>query len=167
MAFFRLASVQAILVRVLYTYSMAHPEVSYNQGMGELLATVLYLLHLEQWPAEASTSMTMTTTSSSSSLQVEPLDSSTTSLSPSASFEKLSSSSSDVDDTSYVYVESCAPVTSTDGSDASASAVLDRDAFLKLPPFAGRHASTYSEYVHHCIGAATDAECSGRSLLTH
>lgn len=31
MPYFRDASVQCMLVRILYTYSNAHPEVSYNQ----------------------------------------------------------------------------------------------------------------------------------------
>ncbi|CEG39602.1 tbc1 domain family member 5 q92609 [Plasmopara halstedii] len=48
--FFRDPFVQCVMIRVLYIYSITHSEISYNQGMGDLLATLLYLLHIEQWP---------------------------------------------------------------------------------------------------------------------
>ncbi|KAF0684647.1 Aste57867_23367 [Aphanomyces stellatus] len=54
MHYFREEYVQHLLLRVLYVYSQEHPHVSYNQGMGELLAIIVYLLHVEKWPVGAS-----------------------------------------------------------------------------------------------------------------
>ncbi|CAK4662155.1 hypothetical protein LEN26_006527 [Aphanomyces euteiches] len=51
MPFFQQLPVQHMLVRLLYIYASEHPNVSYNQGMGELLAILVYLLHVEQWNA--------------------------------------------------------------------------------------------------------------------
>lgn len=106
--------------------------------MGELLATLLYLLHIEQWPTAASGSAVAQTcdpvASTASSM------SSSSSSSSSSSFEKIRSNSSDSDDTSYVYVESFV-------ADESEGETLDRDAFLKLAPFANRASGSYSEYV--------------------
>lgn len=126
MPFFRKASVQSMLIRILYTYSHAHPEISYNQGMGELVATILYLLYIEQWP-----SSTTSSTSKSTIVDVE------SSISPSSSFEKLSDES-DSDDASYVYVESFINLQSDD-------MCLDGGTFLKLAPFAGHGSGKYSE----------------------
>lgn len=126
MPFFRKDSVQSMLIRILYTYSHAHPEISYNQGMGELVATILYLLYIEQWP-----SSTTSNTSTSTTVDVE------SSISPSSSFEKLNDES-DSDDASYVYVESFINLQSDD-------TCLDGATFLKLAPFAGHGSGKYSE----------------------
>ncbi|TYZ65232.1 hypothetical protein PybrP1_012328 [[Pythium] brassicae (nom. inval.)] len=148
MPFFRELSTQSMLVRVLYTYSRAHPEVSYNQGMGELLATLLYLLHIEQWSAASSSSET---------LARERAETAGSSLSTSSSFEKISSDSSDSDDASYVYVESCV-------DDQSDGVCLDSAAFLKLAPFAGRASDSYSEYV---AAARIVEEMTSSDFLEH
>lgn len=131
MSFFRKASVQCMLIRILYTYSHAHPEISYNQGMGELVATILYLLYIEQWPPSSSGS-SLNPRKSTDGDDVE------SSISPSSSFEKLSDES-DSDDASYVYVESFIDLQSDDSC-------LDGATFLKLAPFAGHGSGKYSEY---------------------
>lgn len=159
MPFFRELSTQCSLIRILYTYSKAHPEISYNQvlsskskpelwamlttaldlvqGMGELLATILYLLHIEQWPS-----------SSTERQQLDDLaDTTRASMSTSSSFEKISSDDGDSDDASYVYVESFMDVQSDD-------TYLDEDAFLKLAPFSGNRAGKHTEYVIVSIGHA-------------
>lgn len=90
--------------------------------MGELLATILYLLSIEQWPSNGSK---------------EDIDMGG-STSSTSSFVKVNEES-DSDDGSYVYVESFIHI-QTDES------YMDRDAFLRLTPFAGG-AGKYSEYV--------------------
>lgn len=110
MDFFRDEAVQRMLIRVLYSYSCAHPEISYNQGMGELLATIVYLLHIEQWP---STEALMKASSSTASL------------------DKLDEFY-DQDESSYVYVESYINI--QDDAD-----YLNESEFLKLSPFNGEY----------------------------
>lgn len=47
MEFFRQSEMQAILENVLFNYASEHPHLSYKQGMHELLATLLYVLHTD------------------------------------------------------------------------------------------------------------------------
>uniref|UniRef100_K3W7N5 Rab-GAP TBC domain-containing protein n=1 Tax=Globisporangium ultimum (strain ATCC 200006 / CBS 805.95 / DAOM BR144) TaxID=431595 RepID=K3W7N5_GLOUD len=140
MPYFRDPVVQCMLIRILYTYSNAHPEVSYNQGMGELLATIVYLLHIEQWPSQKSTK--------------DDADMSASILSTS-SFENVhSEAESDSDDGSYVYVESFIDV-QPDGS------YLDRDTFLRMSPFTGgaaRYSDCCRDAVEEIIREITNGE---------
>lgn len=179
MSFFRDPQVQALMVRVLYTYSMAHPAVSYNQvrdsrrltsafdwvidrfprhvrsspyqGMSELLATIVYLLHIEQWP-----------TGSEAQRDAEVVDDQhnkpqrDTETGGSYDFFKFTRQQSaprlrtrsteklgdlDEQDASYVYVESFLGMQS-DGS-VDGDAFLDRDALLRLPAFSGASGNYY------------------------
>lgn len=52
MDFFREIKNQKMLIRILYRWSRFHASISYHQGMNELLAVVMYLLVVEQWPGE-------------------------------------------------------------------------------------------------------------------
>ncbi|GLD91860.1 hypothetical protein PINS_up000393 [Pythium insidiosum] len=135
MDFFRDGKLQCMLVRILYTYSNAHPEISYNQGMGELLATIVYLLYIEQWPSQQSMGKSLSGTSLSSKAWSPPSSSTSTGSMPTvASSSRLSQSSvsddTDSEDASYVYVESFIDIQ----DDAS---FLDRDRFLRSMPFSG------------------------------
>lgn len=47
MEFFRQADMQGILENVLFNYASENPHLSYKQGMHELLATLLYVLHTD------------------------------------------------------------------------------------------------------------------------
>lgn len=47
MEFFRHTEMQAILVNVLYNYASENPQLSYKQGMHELAATLLYVVHTD------------------------------------------------------------------------------------------------------------------------
>lgn len=47
MEFFRQSEMQAILENVLFNYASENPHLSYKQGMHELLATLLYVLHTD------------------------------------------------------------------------------------------------------------------------
>ncbi|RHY18746.1 hypothetical protein DYB36_012369 [Aphanomyces astaci] len=49
MQFFQNDRIQRTLLHVLLVYAAEHPTISYNQGMGELLAVLVYLLHVERW----------------------------------------------------------------------------------------------------------------------
>ncbi|DAZ93324.1 TPA: hypothetical protein N0F65_003275 [Lagenidium giganteum] len=133
MDYFRDAAVQRWLIRILYTYSRAHPEVSYNQGMGELLATIVYLLHIEQWPTNRTGPRTPSSASSST-----------------ASLDKMDDNS-DAEDASYVYVESFINVQ----SDAS---YLDVDRFLRLMPFCGASGKYNEETAEDIIREVTSGE---------
>src|SRR5690349_7300671 len=98
--------------------------------MGELLATILYLLYVEQWPSNIQKkSSSETRTSSSKTVDMRA------SISSSSSFEKLSEES-DSDDASYVYVESFINVQNDDS-------YLDEATFAKLTPFAGHSSGRY------------------------
>ncbi|KAJ0401216.1 hypothetical protein ATCC90586_010169 [Pythium insidiosum] len=135
MDFFRDGKLQCMLIRILYTYSNAHPEVSYNQGMGELLATIVYLLYIEQWPARDTLGKSSSSSSLSSKAWTPPSSSTSTSSMPTvSSSSRLSQSSvsddTDSEDASYVYVESFIDIQ----DDAS---FLDRDRFLRSMPFSG------------------------------
>jgi TBC1 domain family protein 5 len=122
MEYFCQPALQCLLVRVLYIYSKTHINISYNQGMSELLATIVYLLYVENFPTKANTNT--------------PTNSQTSSSGPSrtSSFKSLLMNSSEGDSedeaSSYVYVESFINIK----SDAS---YLDKDTFLRLTPFSG------------------------------
>lgn len=47
MEFFRQSDMQGILENVLFNFASEHPHLSYKQGMHELLATLLYVLHTD------------------------------------------------------------------------------------------------------------------------
>lgn len=47
MEFFRQTEMQTILENVLFNYASENPHLSYKQGMHELLATLLYVLHTD------------------------------------------------------------------------------------------------------------------------
>lgn len=47
MEFFRRAEMQGILENVLFNFASENPHLSYKQGMHELLATLLYVLHTD------------------------------------------------------------------------------------------------------------------------
>lgn len=47
MEFFRQSEMQSILENVLFNYASENPHLSYKQGMHELLATLLYVLHTD------------------------------------------------------------------------------------------------------------------------
>lgn len=47
MEFFRQSAIQETLVNVLFNYACEHPSMSYKQGMHELLATLLYVMHTD------------------------------------------------------------------------------------------------------------------------
>lgn len=47
MEFFRQSEMQGILENVLFNYASENPHLSYKQGMHELLATLLYVLHTD------------------------------------------------------------------------------------------------------------------------
>ncbi|KAG3175385.1 hypothetical protein PC128_g17777 [Phytophthora cactorum] len=129
MPFFRDPFVQCLMIRVLYVYSATHSEISYNQGMGELLATLVYLLHIEQWPMEDDDIEEFT----AGEYDVE----SDGRLSGSYFFPgtKVQDISTE-EDPSYVYVESFINIQNDDS-------FLDRDTFLRLAPFAGGSGKYY------------------------
>ncbi|OQR93818.1 hypothetical protein ACHHYP_02253 [Achlya hypogyna] len=52
MPYFRDGPVQTMLIRVLFIFAQEHPAMAYHQGMGELLAVIVYLLYIEQYPRE-------------------------------------------------------------------------------------------------------------------
>ncbi len=131
MEFFRDASLQCMLIRILYTYSKAHPEISYNQGMGELAATIVYLLHTEQWPSQLCSSPVSKATS---------LNTSTSSI------DHHDARHTDIDESSYVYVDSFIDI-------QEETTYLSRNKFLSLTPFSGNtgialeYEFYFSEYV--------------------
>ena len=121
MTFFREPEIQVMLIRILYVYSHAHPTVSYNQGMGELLATILYLLYIEQWPTEGSSAHQPSTTLSTSGLG--------------GSMDKTVDTDSESDG-SYVDVGGLLET-------PEAASALDPDSFLQLKPFSGNAAEDF------------------------
>jgi TBC1 domain family member 5 len=46
--FFQSASVRQMMLRVLFVYARLNPTVAYKQGMHELLAPMIFLLHRNQ-----------------------------------------------------------------------------------------------------------------------
>lgn len=46
--FFQTSDVQAMMVNVLFYYARQHPQISYRQGMHELLAPIIFVLHNDQ-----------------------------------------------------------------------------------------------------------------------
>ncbi|KAG7397236.1 TBC1 domain, member 5 [Phytophthora boehmeriae] len=153
MEFFRDPVVQCLLIRVLYVYSLTHSEISYNQGMGELLATLVYLLHVEQWPLEEDDLEQVL----SGEDEAEP----TGRLSGSYFFpansplkDRAESSSTEEED-AYVYVESFINIQSDDS-------FLDRDTFLRMVPFAGGSGKYYEccrDAADEIVRELTAAEC--------
>lgn len=51
--FFQRDQVRALMLRVLFVYSKLHPNVSYKQGMHELLAPFVFLLDRHKLPCAA------------------------------------------------------------------------------------------------------------------
>ncbi|RLN44103.1 hypothetical protein BBJ29_003774 [Phytophthora kernoviae] len=153
MEFFRDPVVQCLLIRVLYVYSVTHSEISYNQGMGELLATLVYLLHVEQWPLEEDDLEQVLT----GEYDVEPtgrLSGSYFFPAYSPSKDQTESSSTEEEDT-YVYVESFINIQSDDS-------FLDRDSFLRMVPFAGGSGKYYEccrDAADEIVRELTAAEC--------
>ncbi|KDO19297.1 hypothetical protein SPRG_15236 [Saprolegnia parasitica CBS 223.65] len=56
MPYFREPETQAMLIRILFIYAQEHSDMGYHQGMGELLAVMVYLLYIEQFPLAAAPS---------------------------------------------------------------------------------------------------------------
>lgn len=46
--FFQTSDVQQMMVNVLFHYARQHPQISYRQGMHELLAPIIFVLHSDQ-----------------------------------------------------------------------------------------------------------------------
>lgn len=46
--FFRKSLIQEIMVSILFTYAREHPVMCYRQGMHELLAPLLFVIHCDQ-----------------------------------------------------------------------------------------------------------------------
>lgn len=46
--FFQTSDVQAMMVNILFHYARQHPQISYRQGMHELLAPIIFVLHNDQ-----------------------------------------------------------------------------------------------------------------------
>lgn len=46
-AFFRQPELQSQMANILFAYARAHPKICYRQGMHELLAPLLYVLHTD------------------------------------------------------------------------------------------------------------------------
>jgi len=46
--FFQLPEVREIMVNILFCYAREHPQISYRQGMHELLAPLIFVLHSDQ-----------------------------------------------------------------------------------------------------------------------
>ncbi|KAG7390635.1 TBC1 domain, member 5 [Phytophthora pseudosyringae] len=135
MPYFRDPVVQCLMIRVLYVYSATHSEISYNQGMGELLATLVYLLHIEQWPLEEDDVEEVL----AEEYDVEPdghLADSYFFPASSPAKEQAEDTSTEEEDPSYVYVESFINIQNDDS-------YLDRDTFLRLAPFAGGSGKYY------------------------
>lgn len=151
MPFFRDPFVQCLMIRVLYVYSTTHSEISYNQGMGELLATLVYLLHIEQWPLEEDDIEEVV--AAECDVEVDG------SLSGSYFFPatKVQDASSE-DDPSYVYVESFINIQNDDS-------FLDRDSILRLAPFAGGS----GKYYECCRDAAAEIvrELTASEFIEH
>eukprot|EP00644_Phytophthora_capsici_P003940 jgi/Phyca11/533605/estExt2_fgenesh1_pg.C_PHYCAscaffold_150095 len=135
MPFFRDAVVQCLMIRVLYVYSTTHSEISYNQGMGELLATLVYLLHIEQWPIEDDDIEEVV--AGECDMESEGQVAGSYFL-PASSPEKeqAEATSTEEEEPTYVYVESFINIQNDDS-------FLDRDTFLRLAPFAGGSGKYY------------------------
>ncbi|KAE8901111.1 hypothetical protein PF005_g3353 [Phytophthora fragariae] len=157
MPYFRDPVVQCLLIRVLYVYSTTHSEISYNQGMGELLATLVYLLHVEQWPIEEDDIEEVIT----GEFDVEAngqLSGSYFFPATSPTKEQGEDTSTEEEDTSYVYVESFINIQNDDS-------FLDRDTFLRLAPFAGGS----GRYYECCRDAADEIvrELTASEFIEH
>jgi TBC1 domain family protein 5 len=46
--FFQLESVRQMMLRILFIYARQHPDITYKQGMHEILAPLLFIFHREQ-----------------------------------------------------------------------------------------------------------------------
>ncbi|KAL3241444.1 hypothetical protein MRX96_002561 [Rhipicephalus microplus] len=46
--FFQTSDVQEMMVNILFHYARQHPQISYRQGMHELLAPIIFVLHNDQ-----------------------------------------------------------------------------------------------------------------------
>ncbi|KAG6586813.1 tbc1 domain family member 5 [Phytophthora cinnamomi] len=157
MPYFRDPVVQCLLIRVLYVYSTTHSEISYNQGMGELLATLVYLLYIEQWPIEEDDIEEVI----AGDYDVEPdgrLSGSYFFPATSPTKEQAEDTSTEEEDTSYVYVESFINIQNDDS-------FLDRDTFLRLAPFAGGS----GRYYECCRDAADEIvrELTSSEFIEH
>ena len=47
---FHLPRIQELMVNILFTWAKEHPEISYKQGMNELLGIILFVAYAEQAP---------------------------------------------------------------------------------------------------------------------
>ncbi|ETV90246.1 hypothetical protein H310_14925 [Aphanomyces invadans] len=117
MQFFQSDHMQRMLVHVLLVYAAEHPAVSYNQGMGELLAVLVYLLHVERWPNSGSDRTS----------QVDDIDNDDVS-------STVDEGDDEGDDDSYVHV---------DMVDVGRS-MLGSDSVLEMRPFAALKAKCTS-----------------------
>ncbi|GMF17611.1 unnamed protein product [Phytophthora lilii] len=154
MPYFRDPVVQCLMIRVLYVYSATHSEISYNQGMGELLATLVYLLHIEQWPMDEDELEEVI----AGEYDTEPsgrLSGSYFFPATSPSKEPAEDTSTEEEDTSYVYVESFINIQNDDS-------FLDGDTFLRLAPFAGGSGKYYEccrDAAGEIVRELTASEC--------
>lgn len=46
--FFRKQSIQDTMTSILFCYARVHPEMCYRQGMHEILAPILFVMHCDQ-----------------------------------------------------------------------------------------------------------------------
>lgn len=46
--FYRNPDIQQIMIHILFCYAREHPNISYRQGMHEILAPILFVLHCDQ-----------------------------------------------------------------------------------------------------------------------
>ncbi|KAL4171684.1 hypothetical protein KRP22_009774 [Phytophthora ramorum] len=135
MPYFRDPIAQCLMIRVLYVYSATHAEISYNQGMGELLATLVYLLHIEQWPLEEDDLEEVVATEYEAEADGR-LSGSYFFPNTSPMKDQMEDTSTEEEDPSYVYVESFINIQNDDS-------FIDRDTFLRLAPFAGGSGKYY------------------------
>ncbi|OWZ10455.1 hypothetical protein PHMEG_00016691 [Phytophthora megakarya] len=111
-----------------------YKDISYNQGMGELLATLVYLLHIEQWPLEEHDLEEVV----AGEYDGESDDRMAGSyfFPGDAPTKEHEDTSTEEEEPSYVYVESFINIQNDDS-------YLDRDIFLRLAPFAGGSGKYY------------------------
>jgi TBC1 domain family protein 5 len=58
LTFFKQQFIQDEMLRILFIYAREHPRTMYKQGMHELLAPILYVLHREAISEEAKSQIT-------------------------------------------------------------------------------------------------------------
>lgn len=144
--------------------------------MSELLATIVYLLHIEQWPSGSGTQRDIEVDAETYNKAQQ--EAASTSSGGGYDFFKFTRQQSaprlrtrssekledlDQDDASYVYVESFLGMQSERGVDGDA--FLDRDALLRLPAFSGAS----GRYYECCRDAAEEIvrELTLASFIEH